>query len=90
MTTRLMLVFVLLVMQATLTKGRSNTVQGSVVSCQVSNENQEATEEKRQFLKSQLRLAWSGEAVKQGIVHAKKSEYDAALGCYKKVSPVRT
>ena len=60
-------------------------MQGSVVSCQLSNDSQQATEEKRQLLKSQLRLAWSGEAVKQGVAHAKKAEYDTALGCYKKV-----
>ena len=60
-------------------------LQGSVVSCQLSTAAQEATEENRQSLKSQLRLAWSKEAVKQGVMHAKKAEYDAALGCYKKV-----
>lgn len=62
-------------------------LQGSIVSCQLSNDSQQETEDKRQLLKSQLRLAWSGEAVKQGVVHAKKAEYDTALGCYKKVTP---
>ena len=61
-------------------------LQGSIVSCQLSNDSQQQTEDKRQLLKSQLRLAWSGEAVKQGVVHAKKAEYDTALGCYKKVT----
>ena len=62
-------------------------LQGSIVSCQLSSDSQQETDEKRQFLKSQLRLAWSGEAVKQGVAHAKKAEYDTALGCYKKVTP---
>lgn len=61
------------------------TLQGSVASCQLSSDSLQATEDKRQLLKSQLRLAWSGEAVKQGVAHAKKAEYDTALGCYKKV-----
>ena len=74
-------------LRAALTKRRCNTLQGSLVSRQLSSESQDATEEQRQFLKSQLQLAWSGEAVKQGVAHAKKAEYDAALGCYKKVSP---
>lgn len=59
-------------------------LQGSVASYQTS---QQATENKRQLLKSQLRMAWSGEAVKQGVAHAKKAEHDTALGCYKKVCP---
>lgn len=62
-------------------------LQGSIVNCQLSDASQQECEDKRQFLKSQLRLAWSGEAVKQGVAHAKKAEYDTALGCYKKVSP---
>ena len=62
-------------------------LQGSIVSYELSSEVQQETEEKRQFLKSRLRLAWSGEAVKQGVAHAKKAEYDTALGCYKKVTP---
>ena len=62
-------------------------LQGSIVNCQLSNDSQQETEDKRQFLKSQLRSAWSGEAVKQGVAHAKKAEYDTALGCYKKVAP---
>ena len=62
-------------------------LQGSIVNCQLSDASQEECEDKRQFLKSQLRLAWSGEAVKQGVAHAKKAEYDMALGCYKKVPP---
>ncbi|KAL3139727.1 hypothetical protein ABBQ38_004032 [Trebouxia sp. C0009 RCD-2024] len=61
-----------------------NQLRGSVASCQLSSESLQATEDKRQLLKSQLRLAWSGEAVKQGVAHAKKAEYDTALGCYKK------
>ena len=60
-------------------------VQGSVMTDQLSSASQDATEDARQQLKSRLRLAWSGEAVKQGVSHAKKGEYDAALGCYKKV-----
>lgn len=62
-------------------------LQGSVVSCQLNNDSQQETENKRQYLKNQLRLAWSGEAVKQGVAHAKKAEYDTALGCYKKATP---
>ena len=62
-------------------------LQGSIVNCQLSDASQQECEDKRQFLKSQLRLAWSGEAVKQGVAHAKKAEYDMALGCYKKVHP---
>ncbi|KAL3154385.1 hypothetical protein ABBQ32_013861 [Trebouxia sp. C0010 RCD-2024] len=61
-----------------------NQLRGSVASCQLSSDSLQATEDKRQLLKSQLRLAWSGEAVKQGVAHAKKAEYDTALGCYKK------
>ena len=64
-------------------------IQGSVIRCQLDEESQRATEDARQLLKSQLRLGWSSEAVKQGVAHAKKGEYDAALGCYKKVSMCR-
>ena len=39
--------------------------QGSVMTNQLSHESLEATEDARRFLKSRLRLAWSGEAVKQ-------------------------
>ncbi len=60
-------------------------MQGSALRCQLDKKSQEVTEEARQHLKSQLRLGWSAEAVKQGVAHAKKGEYDAALGCYKKV-----
>lgn len=59
-------------------------LRGSVIRCQLDEESQRATEDARQLLKSQLRLGWSSEAVKQGVAHAKKGEYDAALGCYKK------
>lgn len=61
-------------------------MQGSALTSQLDSESQQATEDSRQVLKSRLRLAWSSEAVKQGIAHAKKGEGDAALGCYKKVS----
>lgn len=65
-------------------------LQGSIVNCQLSDVSQQECEDKRQFLKGQLRLAWSGEAVKQGVAHAKKAEYDTALGCYKKVLRTHT
>jgi hypothetical protein len=60
-------------------------VQGSALNSQLDSESQQATEESRQLLKAQLKLGWSSEAVKQGVAHANKGEYDAALGCYKKV-----
>jgi len=60
-------------------------VQGSALNSQLDSESQQATEDSRQRLKAQLKLGWSSEAVKQGVAHAKKGEYDAALGCYKKV-----
>ncbi len=60
-------------------------MQGSALHSQLDSESQQATEDSRQLLKAQLKLGWSSEAVKQGVAHAKKGEYDAALGCYKKV-----
>ena len=53
---------------------------------QLTTQYQEGMEDKRQFLKAQIRLGWSAEAVKQGVAHAKKGEHDAAISCYKKVS----
>lgn len=53
---------------------------------QLTTQYQEGIEEKRQFLKAQIRLGWSAEAVKQGVAHAKKGEHDSAISCYKKVS----
>ncbi|KAA6424453.1 MAG: hypothetical protein FRX49_05665 [Trebouxia sp. A1-2] len=61
-----------------------NQLRGSALDSQLDSESQQTTEDSRQFLKAQLKLGWSSEAVKQGVVHAKKGEYDAALGCYKK------
>ncbi len=64
-------------------------MQGSALNSQLDSESQQATEDSRQLLKAQLKLGWSSEAVKQGVVHAKKGEYDAALGCYKKVGSLQ-
>ncbi len=60
-------------------------MQGSALHSRLDSESQQATQDSRQLLKAQLKLGWSSEAVKQGVAHAKKGEYDAALGCYKKV-----
>ncbi|DBB03932.1 TPA: hypothetical protein ACH3X1_013012 [Trebouxia sp. C0004] len=61
-----------------------NQLRGSALNSQLDSESQQATEDSRQLLKVQLKLGWSSEAVKQGVAHAKRGEYDAALGCYKK------
>ncbi|DBB07868.1 TPA: hypothetical protein ACH3X3_009268 [Trebouxia sp. C0006] len=61
-----------------------NQLRGSALHSRLDSESQQATQDSRQLLKAQLKLGWSSEAVKQGVAHAKKGEYDAALGCYKK------
>ena len=60
-------------------------LQGSATQDQLSSQQQDDTEEQRQLIKAQIRLGWSAEAVKQGVAHAKKGEYDSAISCYKKV-----
>ena len=60
-------------------------LQGSTIQDQLSFQQQDNTEEQRQLIKAQIRLGWSAEAVKQGVAHAKKGEYDSAISCYKKV-----
>lgn len=60
-------------------------VQGSAIADQLSNKRQEVVEDQRQLIKTQIRVGWSAEAVKQGITHAKKGDNDSAISCYKKV-----
>lgn len=60
-------------------------LQGSITQDQLSSKQQDDTEEQRQLIKAQIRLGWSAEAVKQGVAHAKKGDYNSAISCYKKV-----
>lgn len=65
--------------------GKITCVQGSAIADQLSNKRQEVVEDQRQLIKTQIRVGWSAEAVKQGITHAKKGDNDSAISCYKKV-----